>query len=75
MTLTGASAPVSFRMYLEVKQIYNARRVIAEGEDATAHYAELKAYLADEVQPKGFKFERHGNEVVVIGYCGEFVEE
>ncbi|MFM2115589.1 MAG: hypothetical protein RI908_1330 [Actinomycetota bacterium] len=62
-------------MHLKVEQIYNARRLIAEGEDAERHFKELKAYLTAEVHPKGFKFERHGNEVVVIAYCGEFVEE
>ena len=62
-------------MRLIVTQIYNARRVAQDGDDIDRHYAELKAYLDEEVKPKGFKFERNGNEVVVIGYCGEFVEE
>ena len=64
-------------MHLIVKDIYNARRIVPEGDETSAeqHYAELKAYLVDEVQPKGFKFERKGNELVVIGYCGEFVED
>lgn len=61
-------------MHLNVKQIYNARRVITEDEDPAPHYAELKAYLVDEVQPKGFKYERNGNLLIVIGYCGEFEE-
>lgn len=62
-------------MHLLVKDIYNARRLIAEGEDAERHFQELKAYLIEEVHPKGFKCERHGHEVVVIGYCGEFQED
>ena len=62
-------------MQLIVDQIYNARRVIPEGEDIERHYAELKAYLIEEVKPKGFKFERNGNVLVVIGYCGEFRED
>lgn len=62
-------------MNLVVTQIYNARRIVKDGEASEPHFAELKQYLRDEVQPKGFKFERNGNEVVVIGYCGEFVEE
>lgn len=62
-------------MYLNVDKIYHARRVVRPDEGAERHYAELKAYLIEEVNPKGFKFERNGNEVVVIGYCGEFVEE
>lgn len=63
-------------MQLIVDKIFNARRVIPEGDDVPieTHYAELKAYLTEEVKPKGFKFERNGNELVVIGYCGEFTE-
>jgi hypothetical protein len=62
-------------MHLLVKNIYNARRLIAEGDDPERHFRELQAYLVAEVHPKGFKRERHGNEVVVIGYCGDWVEE
>jgi hypothetical protein len=62
-------------MRLIVDKIYHARRVIREGDDVTQHYADLKAYLIEEVKPQGFKFERNGNELVVIGYCGEFIEE
>jgi len=62
-------------MYLKVEKIYHAKRIAPDSEDAERHYAELKAYLMEEVQPKGFKFERNGNELVVLGYCGEFVEE
>jgi hypothetical protein len=61
-------------MHLIVDKIYNARRVIGEGEDVERHYQELAAYLREEVHPKGFKFEQRGNELIVIGYCGDFVE-
>ena len=63
-------------MHLVVKQIFHARRVVPEGDDTDVeqHFEELKAYLRDEVHPKGFKFERNGNEIVVIGYCGDFEE-
>ena len=64
-------------MHLKVEQIFNARRIVPNGDDVDdeQHYAELQAYLTEEVHPKGFKFERNGNELVVIGYCGEFVED
>jgi hypothetical protein len=62
-------------MYLKVEKIYHAKRLAPDGEDEARHFAELKAYLMDEVQPKGFKFERKGDELIVLGYCGEFVEE
>lgn len=61
-------------MHLIVEKIYNARRIIQEGDDVERHYSELKKYLDDEVHPKGFKFERNGRELIVIGYCGEFVD-
>lgn len=68
-------APASF-MQLIVDKIFNARRIVPTGDetDEAQHYAELKAYLMEEVKPQGFKFERNGNELVVIGYCGEFME-
>lgn len=62
-------------MQLIVDRIYNARRVVKETDDDARHYAELKAYLIEEVQPKGFKFERNGDVLAVIGYCGEFRED
>lgn len=62
-------------MHLVVTHIYNARRLVKDGEASEPHFAELQAYLRDEVQPKGFKFERNGNEVVVVGYCGEWKED
>jgi hypothetical protein len=62
-------------MHLIVDKIYNARRIVKDGEALEPHYAELKAYLIEEVAPKGFKFERNGNEIAVIGYCGEFLED
>ena len=64
-------------MQLIVDKIFNARRVVPEGDITSVeqHYAELKAYLTEEVKPQGFKFERNGNELVVIGYCGEFRED
>lgn len=66
-----------FLMQLIVEQIYNARRIVPQGDETSdeKHYAELKAYLLEEVKPQGFKFERNGNELVVIGYCGKFTED
>lgn len=63
-------------MHLVVNKIFHAKRILpGEDEDVEKHYSELKEYLIDEVNPKGFKFERNGNELVVIGYCGEFQED
>lgn len=62
-------------MYLKVEKIYHAKRIAPDSDDEARHFAELKAYLIDEVQPKGFKFERNGQELIVLGYCGEFVED
>lgn len=66
---------------LKVTDIYNARRIVKPDEDFERHYEDLKAMLIEEKQVKGFKYEKRNLiesdnvELIVVGYCGEFVDQ